>query len=100
MQTHLTLWQTIRCLLNHRQLADRRAIDYETNRFAKVMVGIAFLVTTGYLMMLAVLFALIANDTRSMTSVELMCVLLPAVMCIDFLMRFTVQQTPAQIARP
>ena len=71
MQTHLTLWQTIRCLLNHRQLADRRAIDYETNRFAKVMVGIAFLVTTGYLMMLAVLFALIANDTRSMTALSM-----------------------------
>ena len=100
MQTRLTLWQTISCLLKHRRLADRRAIDYETNRFAKVMVGIAFLFTAGYLMMLAVLFAMIANETRSMTSVELMCILLPAVMCVDFLMRFTIQQTPAQIARP
>ena len=100
MQTRLTIWQTISCLLKHRRLADQRAIDYETNRFAKVMVGIAFLFTAGYLIMLAVLFALIANDTRFMTSVELMCTILPAVMCIDFLMRFTMQQTPAQIARP
>lgn len=100
MQTRLTIWQTIRLLLSHRRLADRRAFDYESNRFAKVMVGIASLFIVGYLIMLAVLFALIANDMRSMTSVELMCALLPAVMCIDFLMRLAVQQTPSQIARP
>ena len=64
MQTRLTIWQTTLLLLSHRRLADRRAIDYENNRFAKVMVGIASLFMAGYLMMLAVLFALIANDIR------------------------------------
>ena len=64
MQTRLTIWQTIRLLLSHRRLADRRAFDYESNRFAKVMVGIASLFIVGYLIMLAVLFALIANDMR------------------------------------
>ena len=49
---------------------------------------------------LSIAFAMIANESRSITSVELLCVLLPFILLIDFGMRFIAQQTPSQIVRP
>ena len=53
-----------------------------------------------YLIGLSIPFAMIANESRSTTSVELLCVLLPFILLFDFGMRFLAQQTPSQIVRP
>ena len=64
------------------------------------MIYISMAVCIIYLMGLSIAFAMIANESRSITSVELLCVLLPFILLIDFGMRFIAQQTPSQIVRP
>lgn len=53
-----------------------------------------------YLMGLSIPFAIIANESRTMTSAELLFTLMPFILAFDFSTRFAVQQTPAQIVRP
>jgi hypothetical protein len=53
-----------------------------------------------YLIFLAVMFALIANDSHSVTPYELLYGISPFILCVDFLIRFLVQQTPAKLVRP
>ena len=53
-----------------------------------------------YLMFFAIIFAMVANSSNSITSLEFMFGLAPFILLIDFLLRFTMQQTPAQLVKP
>ena len=96
-KTTFSLFKTLR---KHRKLAEKRAINYEQNKTAKVLMYVLSGFMIGYLIFFAVMLAMIANDTASMTAVELMFGLAPFILLLDFLFRFLAQQTPSQIIKP
>lgn len=100
MQSYLSFSQIIKTLNGHRKLADTRNYSSAENKFAKVMVGLSMAFIVIYLIALSIPFAMIANDLRSMTSTELLFVMTPFILFIDFDSRFLIQQTPAQIVHP
>jgi hypothetical protein len=87
-------------LKKHRELANKRAFNFEQNKVAKYVLGVVYAMVLIYLVFFAIIFALAANDTRSMTSVEFIMALAPFILLLDFLIRFMAQQTPAQIIKP
>lgn len=93
-------YQLFKELRRHRSLADKRNIDFEKNKAAKYVawVGVAILVV--YLIGFAIMFSLIVNSSETITSLEFICGLSPFILFIDFLFRFLVQQTPAQLVKP
>lgn len=100
MQSHLSFIETLKTLIRHRRLADSRSYSSVQNKFAKAMIYVSMALCVVYLIGLSIPFAMIANESRSTTSVELLCVLLPFILLFDFGMRFLAQQTPSQIVRP
>lgn len=100
MQSHISFLETFKILRSHRKVADMRDLSSMENKFAKAMVYFSIVVVALYLMMLSIPFAMIVNESNSITSAELLAELLPFMMAVDFAMRFIAQQTPAQIVRP
>lgn len=100
MKNAISKIETIKILLRHRQLADSRSMSAKENRFAKYFVYFSILVAIIYLMGMAVLFSLIANDDTTATATENLCRAMPFLLLIDFYMRFTLQQTPAHTIKP
>lgn len=96
----LSFFQLYRLLRRHRSLAEKRHPLYEANKAAKWMSAISVSFMVMYLMMLAVFFALDANDSRRHTSLEYVTGFLPFFLMLDFWMRFIGQQTPAQLIKP
>ena len=93
----LYLFKTLR---QHRHLAEKRSMNYERNKTAKFLVYFMGGFMIAYLIFFAVMFALIANDSESVTSVEFMVAAVPFVLLVDFFFRFLAQQTPSQIVKP
>ena len=89
-----------KALRKHRKLAEKRAINYEQNKTAKVLIYVLSGFMIGYLIFFAVMLAMIANSSESLTAVELMMGIAPFILLIDFLFRFMAQQTPSQIIKP
>ena len=87
-------------LKKHRELANKRAFNFEQNKVAKYVLGVVYAMVLIYLVFFAIIFAMAANDSRSMTSVEFIMALAPFILALDFLIRFMAQQTPAQIIKP
>lgn len=100
MKTTTSTWQLFKLLRHHRRLADKRSMMSASNRAAKVILGVMSLVVVVYLMGGAVMLALIANDSQRFTSPEFLCLCAPFIFAVDFLLRFTMQQTPAQMVKP
>lgn len=92
--------QIFKQLRKHRKLAEKRAINFEQNKVAKWIFWVLGLLMVVYLMGFAIMFALIANESRSTTSLELIFGIMPFVLLIDFLVRFMAQQTPSQLVKP
>ncbi|MBR5689498.1 MAG: hypothetical protein IKX17_03510, partial [Prevotella sp.] len=92
--------QIIRELRRHRKLAEKRAVNYEQNKTAKYVMWFLGGFVIVYLMFFAVMFSLIANESASVTAIELMMGLAPFILLVDFLFRFLAQQTPSQIVKP
>lgn len=84
----------------HRKLAEKRAVTYKMNKFAKGLTYVGGSIVLLYLLMFAVMFALIANELKSKTSLEMICSFLPFIMVVDFGVRFMAQQTPSQLIKP
>ncbi len=93
----LKLYMTLR---RHRRLAERRDVNHGQNQAAKVIIWFAAAFICIYLVGFAVMLATIANESSHMSSVDLLCCILPLVSAIDFGARFLMQQTPAQLVRP
>lgn len=93
-------YQLYKELRNHRKLADKRSLDFEKNKTAKYLVWVIWSLMIIYLMGFALMFALIINSSDSITSLEFICGISPFLLAIDFMIRFMVQQTPAQLIKP
>lgn len=93
-------FQIFKTLRNHRKLAEKRALNPNQKAIAKVMMWIAGAFTILYLMGISIMFSLIINDSSRTTSLEFITTILPFILAIDFFLRFSIQQTPAQIIKP
>lgn len=82
------------------KLSERRSLVWKQNKAAKIflMIGAGF--TILYLMFFAVIMALAANNSTSVSACELMYGFTPFILLIDFLFRFIMQQTPSQMLKP
>lgn len=100
MRQSLTFIQIVKLLLRHRKLADARSFGSIENKFARFMIYLSVGFVFIYLMGLSIPFAMIANESRSMTSAELLCQIFPLLLAADFGFRFIGQQTPSQVVRP
>lgn len=87
-------------LRQHRKLAESRSVNFSQNKIAKYILWFVFSFVTVYLIFIAILLALIANSARTMTSVEFICGIAPFLLVFDFAVRFSLQQTPAQMIKP
>lgn len=87
-------------LRQHRKLAERRDANFAQNKTAKVIAWIAGSFVILYLIFIAIMLSMIVNDSHSITAVELLFAISPFILTIDFLSRFMLQQTPAQIIKP
>lgn len=90
----------MRILLSHRHKAERRNLDYSKNKMAKAIVYLSTSIVIIYFMLIAVVFSMVANDSRSNTATEILCGFMPFILAIDFGFRFILQQTPSQIIKP
>ena len=92
--------QLLRVLRKHIKLAEKRSVAYEQNKIAKLFlyIGGAFIIV--YLMFIAIILALIANNLSSYTPYELLFGLAPFLLVADFIIRFIGQQTPVQLIKP
>ncbi|MBO4826285.1 MAG: hypothetical protein J5506_03475 [Prevotella sp.] len=93
-------FQLLRELRRHIRLSEKRSMAYNQNKTAKVIMYILGGFSVVYLIFLAVLFALIANETSTYTPYELLYGLLPFFSAVDFGFRFMAQQTPSQLVKP
>ncbi len=92
--------QLYRTLYKHRSLSMQRALDYERNRSAKYIFYIAYVMAFVYLIFIAVMLSLAVNGMRDVNSVGVVTAILPFVLLIDLVIRFTYLQTPAQVIKP
>jgi hypothetical protein len=93
-------FQLFRELRRHIKLSEKRSPVYEQNKTAKVVIYLMSGFMILYLVFLAVMFSMIANNSRSFTACEFLFGLLPFFLVADFLFRFLGQQTPAQLIKP
>lgn len=98
--TNLTFWQLFKMLRQHRKLAERRDPIFEANKAAKWIIGLSATIMLLYLLMIAIMLSMAANDSRRFTTLEFITGILPFILLIDFWMRFVSQQTPSQIIKP
>ena len=92
--------QLFRMLRRHISLSAKRSAAYSQNRVAKMIIYLMGGFAVVYIIFIAVLMALIANETTTVTPYEFFFGLSPFILFFDFLLRFTVQQTPAQLTKP
>lgn len=92
--------QLYRILYKHRSLSMRRALDYEHNRSAKYLFYIGYAMAFAYLLFIAVVLSLAVNNMRDANAVGITVGILPFILLVDLFIRFTYQQTPAQIIKP
>ncbi|MGI6243079.1 MAG: DUF5687 family protein [Prevotella sp.] len=100
MKSHLSFRQLFKLLRRQRKLAERRDPIFEANRAAKWLIGVSMASVIIYLIMLAIILALAANDSRRFTSLEFIMSVSPFILLADFWIRFIAQQTPSQIIKP
>src|SRR3712207_2870704 len=93
-------YQPYKPIRRHRKPAERRNINFEQNKSAKFIVWFMGTFTLLYLIFFAIMLALIANDSRSTTTVEFIFAIAPFILALDFFFRFTSQQTPSQLIKP
>ena len=91
--------QLYRILYKHRSLSMRRALDYEHNRSAKYLFYIGYTMAFAYLLFIAVVLSLAVNNMRDANAVGITVGILPFILLVDLFIRFTYQQTPAQIIK-
>ena len=91
--------QLYRTLYRHRSLSMRRALDYEHNRSAKYLFYIGYIMAFVYMLFIAVLLSLKVNNMRDTNAAGLIVGILPIILLVDLFIRFTYQQTPAQIIK-
>ncbi len=92
--------QIYRVLYRHNKLRGKRSPVYGQNMVSKIIIRLLSAFTILYLVFLAIIFSLFANDSSWIEGYEMMFALLPFILVIDFLLRFVSQQTPTQLVHP
>ena len=87
-------------LRRHRKLAEKRALSYQQNKTAKVVIYTTSSLVLTYLIFIAIMLSLGANNSTSVTQLEFIFGLAPLILLADFGFRFVAQQTPAQLVKP
>ena len=87
-------------LRRHRKLAERRDVNFESNRMAKFFIAFTMLVVIIYLIGAAIILSTAVNSMRNVSAVEFFFSIMPVILTVDFFVRFMAQQTPTQIIRP
>lgn len=87
-------------LRKHQKLAAKRHPAFQQNKIGKFFIYFMGMFVILYLMFIAVMLSLIANGTNSFTPIGFIFSILPFILIIDFLFRFTAQQTPSQLVKP
>lgn len=87
-------------LCEHQKLSERRSPLYAQSRASRIVGGVLAFLAIGYLMFLSVMLAMIALHLKRYTGYELMFVISPIILALDFLLRLTFQQTPSQLIKP
>lgn len=93
-------YQLFKELRHHVKLSEKRSPVYEQNKTAKTIIYLMGGFMVMYLIFISVMFAMIANSSRTFTACEFIFGLLPFFLTADFLFRFLGQQTPAQLIKP
>lgn len=84
----------------HRRLAEKRALNYEQNKGAKIATYIGLAFGFLYFIFIAIMLSLAANSMQSITPMEFIFAVMPFFLVVDFAIRFVAQQTPAQLIKP
>ncbi len=92
--------EIIRTLHQHRKLAQKRAAGHENQTKAKIIGYVVLAIMAIYLLFLAVMFALIMNDSPGISPSATFLSLAPFLVVVDICFRFMAQQTPAQLVKP
>lgn len=92
--------ELFKMIKRHRKLAEKRSLSFKQNKAAKYILWGTGTFGLLYLCFLAIMFSLIANNSRSFTAVEFICGISPFVLAIDFFFRFVTQEIPAQLIKP
>lgn len=89
-----------RVLAHHRHLADRRMIPHKGSVLAQLGLWFLCAFTLLYFAYLGVMFAFLAIMQHSFAGWQIMYMIVPVVLIIDFFFRFIAQQTPSQLVIP
>lgn len=100
MKQKMTPIALFRAIRRHTELANERALNYEQNKAAKVILWVCASFGFVYLILIAILLAMAVNESHRYTSIEFICGISPLILAIDFFFRFLIQQTPAQMVKP
>ena len=92
--------QLLRELRRHINLSQKRSLAHEQNKTAKILMYIGSGFVLLYLVFIAIMVAMVALDSESYTSYEIIFGLAPFILVLDFLLRFIAQQTPVQLVKP
>ena len=92
--------EIFRILRQHRKLAIKRSIGHENQTKAKVLGYIGFSIMIIYMLFLAIMFAMILNDSTAISPSAVFWAFTPFILAIDVSFRFLGQQTPAQMVKP
>lgn len=87
-------------LSKHNKLAEKRSPLYNQGKLARFFAYFFISIAAIYLLGFSIIFALEAQDLRTMTAYEFMYSLVPFFFTIDFYIRFAFQQTPTQQVKP
>ncbi|MBR1462157.1 MAG: hypothetical protein IJ604_02090 [Prevotella sp.] len=93
-------FELFKILRQHIKLSNKRSLTYEMNKTAKTLIYIMSGFVIMYLLFIAILISLVANDSTTETPTEFLFGMLPFMLVADFLFRFLGQQTPAQLIKP
>jgi hypothetical protein len=96
----MNYYQLYKALRHHKKLSDRRSLTAGKKMSAKIAVGFMVAFSLIYLMFMAVMLALGVNNDPSSSGLEVSVTIMPFVLALDFLLRFTAQQTPSQLVKP
>ena len=92
--------ELFRILRSHLKLSERRSPVWEQNKMGKAFLWFIASFAIFYLVFIAILLSMTVNDSDSITAYEFMYGIMPFILLIDFLLRFTFQQTPSQLVKP
>lgn len=87
-------------LRKHRKLSEERHFDSRRNKYARWLLYFA----VGYfiicMLILTLCLSMVANQLKTLSTIEFIFCALPFFIICDFALRFIVQDTPSQIVKP